>query len=104
MTHNYQFQSVTRVLATAKSSVEMRFSQFGNGRTSQFMFPRYLVEYHNVKIVKSNFKREKCNEKYIKAISFKRQKKDINKDSEIDIEDIMSVTSICLLRICICKP
>ena len=38
-----------------------RLSNLGNSITSQFMFPKYLMEYQNVKIVKSKFKTEKIN-------------------------------------------
>ena len=32
-----------------------------NSRTSQFMFPKYLIEYQIVKLVKSKFKSKKSN-------------------------------------------
>ena len=35
------------------------FPNLANGRTLQFMFPKYLIEHQNVKIVKSKFKSEK---------------------------------------------
>ena len=37
------------------------FPNLANGGTSQFMFPKYLMEFENVKVVKSNFKSEKSN-------------------------------------------
>ena len=39
------------------------FPNLANTRTSQFVFPKYLMEYQNVKKVKSKFKSEKCNKK-----------------------------------------
>ena len=35
------------------------FPNLAKGRTSQFMFPKYLIEYQNVKIGESKFKSEK---------------------------------------------
>ena len=39
------------------------FPNLANSRISQFMFPKYLIEHQNVKIVKSKFKNEKSNHK-----------------------------------------
>ena len=50
------------------------FPHFFNNRTAQFMFPKYGIEYQNVKkIVKSNFKSEKSNKRKHKNRSFKRK-------------------------------
>ena len=38
------------------------FVNLPNNRTSQFMFPKCLIVYQNVKLVKSKFKSEKSNE------------------------------------------
>ena len=37
------------------------FSNLANSRTSQFMFPKYLIEYQNIKLVISKFKSKKSN-------------------------------------------
>ena len=44
------------------------FSNLGNGITSQFMFPKYLMEYQNVKIVKSKFDLRKVAKTNVKAM------------------------------------
>ena len=50
----------TRVLAAVKNSaVNAVFPKLANGGTSQFRFLKYLIEYQNVKIVKSTFKNVK---------------------------------------------
>ena len=56
------------------------FSNLANGRTSQLMFPKYLIEYQNVKIVKSKFKKEKCNENQKWKQSLYQRKQDIQID------------------------
>ena len=54
------------------------FPNLVNGRTSQFMFPKYLIEYQYVKIVKSNFEREKSNKmKHKSNVGLKENKKKI---------------------------
>ena len=66
---------VCRLLATVKNFCGIRgFPYLVNGKTSQFMFPKYLMEYQNVKIVKSKFKSEKCNKKPRKS-NVKTEKK-----------------------------
>ena len=45
-------------------------------RTSQFMFPKYLIEYQNVKIVKSKVKSKKSNKsKHERNIVLKESRK-----------------------------
>ena len=51
------------------------FCNLANSRTSQFMFSKYLIEYQNVKIVKSKFKSEKSNQKQTKATVLKENEK-----------------------------
>ena len=42
-----------------KLSDKCSFPNLDNSRTSKFVFPKYLTEYQNAKIVKSKFKSEK---------------------------------------------
>ena len=52
------------------------FPNLANSRISQFMFPKYLMEYQNVKIVKSKFKSEKCDKnKHKRNVVLKENKK-----------------------------
>ena len=52
------------------------FLNSANSRTSQFMFPKYLIEHQNVKIVKSKYKSEKCDkDKYKSNVVLKENKK-----------------------------
>ena len=44
------------------------FPNFANSRTSQKIFPKYLMESQNVKIVKSKFESNKSNKNNIIAI------------------------------------
>ena len=46
-----------------KINVKRGFPNLTNGRISQFMFPKYLIEYQNLKKVKSKVKSEKSNQK-----------------------------------------
>ena len=52
------------------------FTNLASSRTSQFMFPKYLIEYQNVKIVKSTSEKSKKNKHKNNAVS-KENKKDI---------------------------
>ena len=55
------------------------FPNLVNGKTSKFMFPKYLIEYQNIKIVKSKSKMEKCKMNKHKSNTFlkENEKKDI---------------------------
>ena len=44
-------------------------------RTSQFMFPKYLIEYRDVKIVKSKFRCEKSKKNKYKSNVVLNEKK-----------------------------
>ena len=46
-----------------------------NGRTSQFMLPKYLIEYQDMKIVKSNTESEKSNKNKHKSNAVLKQTK-----------------------------
>ena len=55
------------------------FSNLANSRTSQFQMSRKRVEYQNVKIVKSKFRREKSNKnKYKTDVVLKENQKKEN--------------------------
>ena len=59
-----------------------------NGRTSKFMLPKYLIEYQDLKIIKSNTESEKSNQKKHKSNAVLKQ----TKIKEIKT-DMMSFTS-----------
>ena len=64
--------SVQGVSYSQKFYGKCSFPNLANGRTFQFMFPKYLVEYQNIKM-KSKFKSEKSKTKKnnnIKAMYF----------------------------------
>ena len=46
-----------------------------NGRTSKFMLPKYLIEYQDLKIIKSNTESEKSNKKKHKSNAVLKQTK-----------------------------
>ena len=51
------------------------FPNFASSRTSQKIFPKYLMESQNVKIVKSKFESNKSNKNNIIAIYLKKNEK-----------------------------
>ena len=77
------------------------FPNQANSVTSQFMFPKYLMEYQNVKIKKSKFKSEKSNKKHKSNVILKENEK--KKDIKIDMVSVMWPLNICLLGIRTCE-
>ena len=51
------------------------FPNQANSVTSEFMFPKYLMEYQNVKIKKLKFKSEKSNKKHKSNVVLKENEK-----------------------------
>ena len=63
--HTYSIQGFTY---SQKSHSKCGFLNLVNAKTSQFMFPKYLIEYQNVKIMKLKFKVRKVPKTNIKAV------------------------------------
>ena len=73
--------SIHGVSYSQKFLSKCSFISVANGRTSQFMFSKYLIEYQNAKIVKSKFKSGKNKNKKQKQRSCNgKHKKDIELD------------------------
>ena len=79
------------MLATVKNSAVNTVFPIYVSKTSQFMFPNYLMDYQNVKIVKTKFKSEKSNKVKHKIIVVLTKKK-----RHYNIYDVCYMTFIYL--------
>ena len=67
---------VQGVSCSQKFCGKCNFTNLAKGRTSQFMFPKYLIEYPKCKVMKSKFESEKNNKnKHQSNVVLKENKK-----------------------------